>query len=125
MSCAAGRTRPPSTMSPWTPGQTRPRTPPSRSARHAPAPASPRPARPSAPTAASGVVHHHLRDRDLRRPLGQSVDVEHPGGQDPIVGALATIARRWRDARGGAAALEFALVLPVLVTFILGIWYVG
>ena len=33
--------------------------------------------------------------------------------------------RRWASAREGAAALEFALVLPVLITFLMGIWYVG
>lgn len=33
--------------------------------------------------------------------------------------------RRWAAERAGAAALEFALVLPVLITFLMGIWYVG
>ena len=33
--------------------------------------------------------------------------------------------RRCLADRAGAAALEFALVFPVLATFILGIWYVG
>jgi Flp pilus assembly protein TadG len=38
---------------------------------------------------------------------------------------------RWRSLRsgladeGGATAVELALVLPMLVTFILGIWYLG
>lgn len=33
--------------------------------------------------------------------------------------------RRASADQGGAAALELALVLPMLVTFILGIWYLG
>jgi Flp pilus assembly protein TadG len=33
--------------------------------------------------------------------------------------------RRCIADQDGAAAVEFALVLPVLMTFILGIWYVG
>jgi Flp pilus assembly protein TadG len=33
--------------------------------------------------------------------------------------------RRGAADEGGAAALEFALVLPPLVVFILGIWYIG
>ncbi len=33
--------------------------------------------------------------------------------------------RRWAAEGAGAAALEFALVLPVLITFLMGIWYVG
>jgi Flp pilus assembly protein TadG len=36
------------------------------------------------------------------------------------------LARRgWLADAGGATAVEFALVLPLLVIFILGIWYVG
>ena len=38
---------------------------------------------------------------------------------------LTAILRRWAARRDGAAALEFALVLPALITFIMGIWYVG
>jgi|ERR1022692_625598 Flp pilus assembly protein TadG len=33
--------------------------------------------------------------------------------------------RRCLRASGGAAAVEFALVLPALITAILGIWYLG
>ena len=33
--------------------------------------------------------------------------------------------RRWAARRDGAAALEFALVLPALITFLMGVWYVG
>ena len=33
--------------------------------------------------------------------------------------------RAWLADRGGATAIEFALVLPLLVIFILGIWYLG
>ncbi len=38
---------------------------------------------------------------------------------------LTNPARRWAADRSGAAVLEFALVLPVLITFLMGIWYVG
>ncbi len=38
---------------------------------------------------------------------------------------LLAILRRWAARRDGAAALEFALVLPALITFIMGVWYVG
>jgi Flp pilus assembly protein TadG len=33
--------------------------------------------------------------------------------------------RAWLADQGGATAVEFALVLPLLVIFILGIWYLG
>ena len=38
---------------------------------------------------------------------------------------VAAIIRRCLRATGGAAAVELALVLPALITAILGIWYLG
>jgi Flp pilus assembly protein TadG len=33
--------------------------------------------------------------------------------------------RRWATSEAGTTVVEFALVLPVLVTFIFGIWFIG
>lgn len=39
--------------------------------------------------------------------------------------AARTFLRRWLWADEGGAAVEFALILPVLATFVFGIWFIG
>lgn len=39
--------------------------------------------------------------------------------------AARTLLRRWLAGVDGGAAVEFALILPVLSTFVFGIWFIG